>query len=132
MMDDGWLAEKLKDLQAPADHLIKTAKKTQKDPVIADWPAKMRSAVKEATEAAMEVLKERSTNYTIDEVEDDIDVFEERGQGLAELLKVAKASHQQWPILQIHHRKRWDRDKYQRMRGRDAGMSRIHHRVLGG
>jgi hypothetical protein len=99
MMDDGWLAEKLKDLQAPADHLIKTAKKTQKDPVIADWAAKMRSAVKEATKAAMEVLKERSTNYTIDEVEDDIDVFEEQGQGLAELLKVAKASHQQWPIL---------------------------------
>jgi hypothetical protein len=44
---------------------------------------------KEAAKAAVEVLKEKSINYTINEVEDNINLFKERGQKLAELLKVA-------------------------------------------
>lgn len=55
---DGWLVEKLKELRAPADHLIETAKKTWKDIAVGDWEAKMCSVAKEAAEAAMEVLEE--------------------------------------------------------------------------
>jgi hypothetical protein len=37
------IAERLKDIWAPADHLIETAKGTRLDTAIADWVAKLRS-----------------------------------------------------------------------------------------
>ncbi len=55
---DGWLVEKLRELRAPADHLIETAKKTWEDIAVDDWEAKMCSVAKEAVEAAMEALEE--------------------------------------------------------------------------
>jgi hypothetical protein len=84
---DSKVAEKLKESRAPADHLIETAKKTRKDIAVANRAAKMRSEAKEAAEAAIDLPKEKSTNYAIDEVDDEIRMFEERGQKLAELLK---------------------------------------------
>jgi hypothetical protein len=84
---DSQLAERLKELGATADHLIQTAKKTRMDNAVAHWVAKMHSIAKEAAESAMDVLEEkRSTNYAIDMVDDDIQMFEEQGQKVAGIL----------------------------------------------
>jgi hypothetical protein len=59
----------------------------------------MRIVVKEAANSAQDVLEERSTDYTIEEVDYEVHEFKDWGWKLADLLKAAKAAAHQ-PALE--------------------------------
>ncbi len=62
------------------------ARSAWKDAAVLKWVDQMRSVAREAAHAAFDVVKEKSTNYTIKQMKYKLHGFEERVQKLTELL----------------------------------------------
>ena len=83
---EGQTAERLRKIRAPADHLIKEAREQLQVAAIADWVEEVRSLASKAARQAARVLKQKSTNYTIKEVEFELRRYGVWSQGLGKLV----------------------------------------------
>jgi hypothetical protein len=86
------VAEGLKEIRPLADHPITTAKGAQGDADVLEWTVQIWRGANEATQAVLDVLEDKSTNYTMVELEDKLQEYEEWSQKLAKLLGVGRAT----------------------------------------
>ncbi len=63
------------------------------DIAIIEWVEKVRSLRPDVARRAREVLEEKSTDYTIEDLECEVLEFEEYNQELEQLVEAAKAAH---------------------------------------
>jgi hypothetical protein len=78
--------DRVKKLCDPIEELIKWANSSQRDSALETWVAQVRTIAKDAVWVAKKVLKDQSTNYTVAEIDDKLQVYCDRGQRLSELL----------------------------------------------
>jgi hypothetical protein len=82
--------ERLRKIQEPVEALVRTARATKRDAAVSTWVKRMRALADEVLETAKQIIKDQSTDYTLDEVDEELDMLSKRGQQIRELLETGK------------------------------------------
>jgi hypothetical protein len=76
-------------VQEPVKALVRTARATKRDAAVSAWIKKMR-ALAEVMETVKEIIEDQSTDYTLDKIDEGLDMLSKRGQQVKELLEAGK------------------------------------------
>jgi hypothetical protein len=71
-------ADRLKEIRSPVDHLIKQAKGVRIDTAITDRVTQVHEVAGVVVQHATDLLEERSTDFTVKELEDELQEFGNR------------------------------------------------------
>jgi hypothetical protein len=92
--EENWPAaqrqERLREVQEPVEALVRMARATMRDAAVSAWIKKMRALADEVMETAKEVIEDQSTKYTLDEIDEELEMLSKRGQQVKELLEAGK------------------------------------------
>jgi vacuolar-type H+-ATPase subunit H len=93
-MEEDWPAarrqERLREIQEPVEALVRTARATKRDAAVSTWVKRMQALADEVLETAKQIIEDQSTDYTLDEVDEELDMLSKRGQQVRELLETGK------------------------------------------
>jgi hypothetical protein len=82
--------ERLLKIREPVEALAWTARAARRDTTITAGVTQMCSLADEVLESARQVIDDQSTDYTLDEVDEELELMARRGQRLRELLANGK------------------------------------------
>ncbi len=77
-------------MQEPVEALVRTARATKRDAAVSAWVKKMRALADEVLETAKGIIEDQSTDYTLDEIDEELDMLSQRSQQVKELLEAGK------------------------------------------
>ncbi len=66
------------------------ARDTKRDAAVSAWVKQMWALADEVLETAKQIIEDQSTDYTLDEVDEELDMLTKCGQQVRELLETGK------------------------------------------
>jgi hypothetical protein len=82
--------ERLQEIRELVETLVRTARATRWDTAVAAWLTQVCSLVDEVLESARQVIDDKSTDYTLDEVDEELQLMAQHGQWMRKLLAASK------------------------------------------
>ncbi len=82
--------ERLQEIQEPVETLVRTARATWRDADDTAWVTHVCSLGDEVLESGRQVIENQSTDYTLEEVDEELELLAGRGQRIRELLDTGR------------------------------------------
>jgi hypothetical protein len=77
-------------VQEPVEALVRTARVTKRDAAVSAWVKKMQALADEVLETVNQIVEDQSNDYTLDEIDEELDMLSQCGQKVKELLEASK------------------------------------------
>ncbi len=82
--------ERLQQVREPVEALVRMARATKRDTAVTAWTDRMRVLADEVLEAAKQIIEDKSEDYTLDEVDEELDMLTKRGQQVRDHLEAGR------------------------------------------
>jgi hypothetical protein len=82
--------ERLQEIREPVETLVRTARATSQVAAVPAWVTQVRSLADEVLESARLIIEDQSTDYTLEEMDEELELLARRGQQIRELLDTSR------------------------------------------